>query len=974
MYEEIGKTYGAYTLKQRENLSNMNGIGYVLEHNKTKAKVAVISNDDENKVFSIGFRTPPTDNTGVPHIMEHSVLCGSEKFPVKDPFVELVKGSLNTFLNAMTYPDKTVYPVASCNDKDFQNLMDVYLDAVFHPNIYKHKEIMMQEGWHYECQDENEKITYNGVVYNEMKGVFSSPEQQLERLNMKSLYPDTSYAFESGGDPDEIPDLTQEAFLQFHRTYYHPSNSYIYLYGNMDVEEKLQFIDKEYLSHYEYLKVDSDIKRQTSFSKLREYEEEYAITEEEEEKDKTYLSYNVVVGDSTDRELYLAVEILEYLLINVPGAPLKKALIDAGIGKDVLSCYENSIAQPMFCIIAQNANPENKSAFVQVIRDTLEALVAKGMDKKSLLAALNVFEFQYREANFGKYPKGLMYGLKMFDSWLYDEEKVFTHVDMDETFAYLRKKVDTDYFENILKTYFLDNSHASLVMLKPKKNLEAEHDQKLAEKLTAYKNSLTKEEIANVVAETKALKEYQDREDAKEDLEKIPLLKISDIEKKAKPYLNEEMLLSGQKVVKHDIFTNGITYLSLYFDMKKLPLAYVPYASLLVSMLKQVDTKRYSYQELSSEINLYTGGISVADSIYKNEKLSGEFGAVFQISAKALHSNIVKAMELMEEILFTSNLKDKKRLKEILAEQQAGLRAEIVNSGHVAMANRAMSYFDQGAKYKEMMESVDYYNTIVEWNENFDEIADELIKGLEQTARYLFTKDNLIISITTDQDVQKMLEKPLAKLCQRLYEPADLKEVEVPLSFANEGFKTSSQVQYVACAGNFKEKGYAYTGSLLVLKMIFSYEYLWMNIRVKGGAYGCACTFGRYGTGFFTSYRDPNLDETYKVYEDAAKFVENFSVDERTMTKYIIGAISSLDTPLTPSAYGVQSMAAYLSGMTTEQKQQERDEVLQTTVETIRALAPIVRSVCDTGARATLGNESKIEENASYFKEIKTLL
>ena len=964
MFEKID---GQYRLVEIQTLPQMNGTGYVFYHRKTKARVVVISNDDDNKVFNIGFRTPPKDDTGVPHIMEHSVLCGSEKFPIKDPFVELVKGSLNTFLNAMTYPDKTVYPVASCNDKDFQNLMDVYLDAVFHPNIYKRKEIMMQEGWHYECEDASQPIQYNGVVYNEMKGVFSSPEQQLDRLNMKTLYPDTPYFYESGGDPEYITDLTYEDFIAFHQKYYHPSNSYIYLYGNMDIEEKLAFIDKEYLSHYDYLQVDSKIEKQKPFEQRKEVEEFYAISSEEEEKDKTYLSYNVVVGRSTDPELYLATQILEYVLVNVPGAPLKKALIDAGIGNDIISTYESSLIQPMFSIIAQNANPEDKERFVQVIQDTLQKIVEDGIDRKSLKAAINVYEFQNREANFGSYPKGLMYGLKMFDSWLYEDSCALTHLMVEETFEFLKEQLETDYYEQLVQKYFLDNTHATIVALRPQKGLAAQKEEKLAKKLADYKATLDSQQIEDIVATTKALKEYQDSEDSKEDLEKIPLLTIADIEKKTKPFINEEMSIEGIKTVLHNTFTNGITYLSLCFDMRSLPLNLVPYASLLVSMLKQVDTKNYSYRELASEINLYTGGMSSSTSIYKNENLKGGFGAVFQMKAKVLHNNVAKAVELMKEILFTSNLADEKRLKEIIAEQKVGMRSEITNAGHLAMANRAMSYFDQGAKYKEMMESIDYYETLVDWCEHFEDKKVEIVKNLQETAKLLFTSNHLTVSVTTEEQVEALLSKPLNDLKTALYEDVQLPVPEVPLQFVKEGFKTSSQVQYVSCAGDYKKAGYDYTGALLVLKMIFSYEYLWMNIRVKGGAYGCACTFGRFGNGFFTSYRDPNLKETYKVYENAAAFVEQFDVDERTMTKYIIGAISGLDTPLTPSAYGAHSFAAYLSGISEADKQKERDEVLSANVESIRALAPIVKAVFDEKAFAALGNEGKVLEQEDLF-------
>ena len=430
----------AYELVRKQDVSDLQSVGYLFRHKKTGARVLLLENDDENKVFTIGFRTPPEDSTGLPHILEHSVLCGSKKFPAKDPFVELVKGSLNTFLNAMTYPDKTLYPIASCNDKDFQNLMHVYMDAVFYPNIYERDEIFRQEGWSYKLDEKESDLEYNGVVYNEMKGAFSSPEGVLDRVILNTLFPDTSYRNESGGDPDVIPELTYEQFLNFHKKYYHPSNSYIYLYGDMDMEEKLNWLDQEYLSKFDYLAIDSEIRFQKPFEQMKEVEMAYSITSSESEEDNTYLSYNKVIGTSLDEKLYLAFQILDYALLSAPGAPLKKALVDAGIGKDIMGSYDNGIYQPIFSIIAKNANLEQKEAFIQVVEDTLKEIVKNGMDQKALEAGINYHEFRYREADFGNFPKGLMYGLQMFDSWLYDDEKPFIHVEELKTFAFLKDR------------------------------------------------------------------------------------------------------------------------------------------------------------------------------------------------------------------------------------------------------------------------------------------------------------------------------------------------------------------------------------------------------------------------------------------------------------------------------------------------------------------------------------------------------
>ena len=514
----------AYEVLQTEDLSDLKSKGTLLKHKKSGARVLLMENDDENKVFTIGFRTPPSDSTGVPHIMEHSVLCGSKEFPVKDPFVELVKGSLNTFLNAMTYPDKTVYPVASCNDKDFQNLMHVYMDAVFYPNIYQNDKTFRQEGWSYKLDNPDGELTISGVVYNEMKGAFSSPEGVLDRVVLNSLFPDNTYSVESGGDPEVIPELTYERFLDFHRKYYHPSNSYIYLYGDMNMEEKLRWLDEKYLSDFENEPVDSEIHLQKPFTEMKEVVQEYSIASEESEEDNTYLSYNKVIGTTLDEKLYLAFEILDYALLSAPGAPLKKALLDAGVGKDISGSYDNGVYQPIFSVISKNANVEQKEEFVRVIEDTLKDIVKNGINKKALRAGINYHEFRFREADFGNYPRGLMYGLQLFDSWLYDETKPFIHMQAIPTFEFLKEQVETGYFEELIQKYLLDNTHGSIVIIKPERGRTARMDKELADKLQAYKASLSKEEIDALVKATKELEEYQEEESAPEDLAKIPVL------------------------------------------------------------------------------------------------------------------------------------------------------------------------------------------------------------------------------------------------------------------------------------------------------------------------------------------------------------------------------------------------------------------------------------------------------------------
>ena len=726
-----------YKLLKEEVLEGIKAKGWLLRHKKSGARVVYIENDDPNKVFSIAFRTPPSDSTGVPHIMEHSVLCGSKNFPAKDPFVELVKGSLNTFLNAMTYPDKTVYPVASCNDKDFQNLMHVYMDAVLYPNIYVHDEIFRQEGWSYQLDSVEDKLTYNGVVYNEMKGAFSSPEGVLDRVVLNTLFPDTSYANESGGDPEVIPELTYEQFLDFHRKYYHPSNSYIYLYGDLDIEEKLHWLDREYLSNFDMAEVDSEIGFQEPFERMAEKEIAYSIASDEPEEDNTYLSYNKVVGTSLDRELYLAFQILDYALLSAPGAPLKKALTDAGIGKDIMGSYDNGIYQPIFSVVSKNANVEQKEAFVRLIEDVLGEIAEKGIDKKALEAGINYHEFRYREADFGNYPKGLMYGLQMMDSWLYDDERPFMHIEALDTFAFLKEQVGTGYYEGLIRKYILQNPHGAIVVVKPEKGRTARLDRELGEKLEAYKEHLTREEQELLVKRTKGLEDYQSAEDSEEDLARIPVLKREDISRDIEPIINEEIEIGGIPVIYHEIETNGIGYLDVLFDMSGIEEEMLPYVGILQSVLGIIDTSHYGYGELFNEINVHTGGIGTSLELYSDVTNVREkaFKATFEVKAKALYDKLPVAFEMIGEILTESRLEDTKRLKEILAMLKSRLLMRFQSSGHTTAALRAMSYASPSAKLKDMTSGIEFYEKAAYLESHWEEEKDGLVKVLEKLAR-----------------------------------------------------------------------------------------------------------------------------------------------------------------------------------------------------------------------------------------------
>lgn len=969
-------TWKNYELIQQKELKDLQSEGYLLRHKKSGARVLLMKNDDENKVFTIGFRTPPEDSTGLPHILEHSVLCGSKNFPVKDPFVELVKGSLNTFLNAMTFPDKTVYPVASCNDADFQNLMHVYMDAVLYPNIYEHSEIFRQEGWSYNLESESDKLTYNGVVYNEMKGAFSSPEGVLDRVIMNSLFPDNSYAYESGGDPEVIPELTYEQFLAFHRKYYHPSNSYIYLYGDMDMEEKLEWLDREYLSKFDTLEINSAIEKQEAFEHVKEVEMEYSISSSEEEEDNTFLSYNKVIGTSLDRELYLAFQILDYALLSAPGAPLKKKLVDAGIGTDITGSYENGIYQPFFSVIAKNANLEQKQDFVTLIEDTLSELVKNGIDKKALEAGINYHEFRYREADFGGYPKGLMYGLQIFDSWLYDDEKPFIHVEAIDTFEFLKQKLNEHYFEDLLQKYLLDNTHGSIVVVKPEKGRTARMEKELEEKLQQYKDSLSKEEIEKVVAATRQLVEYQEAEDDEEAMKKIPVLKREDIKREIAPIYNEELNVDGTPLIYHEVETNGIGYADLMFDLAGVEEEMLPYVGILQSVLGIIDTNHYEYGELFNEINVNTGGIGTSLELYPNvtKVKEKEFKATFEMKSKALYEKMPVAFAMMQEILTESKLDDEKRLKEILSMTKSRLQMRFTSAGHTTAALRALSYASPLSKLKDLTSGIAYYELVKRIEENFEQEKGSLITNLKFLVKKLFRPENMMVSYTAARKGLEGVEEYIRTIKKHLFtEPVAETACIIHCEKRNEGFKTSSKVQYVARAGNFIDEGCGYTGALQILKVILSYEYLWQNIRVKGGAYGCMSNFNRIGDGYLVSYRDPNLEKTNEVYEGVAEYLRNFTVSERDMTKYIIGTISGIDQPMTPAAKGDRSMNLYMNHVSPEMILNERTQILEATQEDIRALAEIVEAVLKNNQFCVIGSEEKIEEQKGLFMEQRSI-
>ncbi len=956
-----------YQLIKEKYVEEVSSKVQLLKHIKSGAHILLMANEDDNKVFSIGFKTPPTDDTGVPHILEHSTLCGSKKFPVKDPFIELLKSSLNTFLNAMTFPDKTVYPVASCNEKDFANLMEVYMDAVFYPNVYIHEEIFKQEGWHFELDSIDGDLIYNGVVYNEMKGAFSSPEEVVARASRHALFPDTTYGVESGGDPEFIPNLTYENFKNFHKRFYSPSNSYIILYGNMNMEEKLKWLDEEYLSKFDIIDVDSHIEYQKPFTKPTETEIFYPVGKEESLEGKTYYSYNAIVSTYQETTKNLAFQILTYALLNAPGAPLKQAILNAGIGNDVLSEFDDACLQPTLSIVVKDAYASKLDVLKDVINTTLADLVKNGLDQKSIKAAINYYEFKYREADFGGAPKGLVYALNSMSTWLYDETNPFSPLEFYKAFDEIKMKASEHYFEDLIEQSLLNNNHIAYVTVTPSNTLGDEKEQALKNKLKAYKETLSKEELEKIVQDTKNLKIYQETPSTKEELETIPLLTKQDIANHQPLFSNIEENVEGVKIIKHNFDTRGIGYLEFAFNTKMVPEHLIPYIGLLKQVLGKVDTKNYSFEELSKEININTGGINTTITclnVGDNDVLP-----LFSFATSALNDKVPFVYDMVTEIITSSNFEMKKRLMEIIAETKSQSQMRLMGAGHVASINRALSYIRFANYYNELVDGISQYSFIEDLSYHFDEKYLEIVHNLQELVKHIFRKENLTISYT-GQNFK--YQKETMEFVKHLYQDEVVKEqITFTPNCLNEGFKTPAQVQYVARVGNFKEVG-EYTGAFLVFAMALRYDYLWMKVRVLGGAYGCMSNFTRNGNVYFVSYRDPNLDKTMDVYLNIPAYIDSFNPTEEELTKYIIGAIGELDFPYPPRTMGNKSFYAYLQNITNDDLMKERHQVINATLEDIKALKPLIEKVLADNALCTIGNENRIE-SSTMFKEKKNL-
>ena len=967
---EINKVYSGFRLDRIERIDEINGTAYEMKHEKSGARLIYIDSPDSNKVFNIAFRTTPHNSTGVAHIMEHSVLCGSRKFPLKEPFVELVKGSLNTFLNAMTYPDKTMYPVASKNDKDFHNLMDVYLDAVLYPRVRDDAEIVMQEGWHYELDNAEDELTYKGVVFNEMKGVYSSPDSVLERQMMRELFPDTTYGVDSGGDPDHITDLTYEEFQEFYRVHYHPSNSYIFLYGDMNIEEQLAFLNDEYLSHFDAIEVNTEVGLQAPFTEGKVVSYPYSVGSEEPTDNRTLHSFAYVLPDVTP-EHSLAFEVLTHALLTSPAAPLKQALVKAGIGSDVSGYYLDSIHQPLWTVQATGSNLDKQADLQRIVESTLQELCDNGLDKELLEASLNSIEFALRESDFGGRPIGLAYVIRMMDNWLYDNDPLEL-LHYEEALVNIRKGLSGTYFEDLIRQSILNNNHKVLVSIYPERGLQERKDAEVKEHLTAVKAKMSPEEIEAIVEQTKRLKLRQEAPDSDEALASIPLLELSDLNPNIEEVERRESKIGNTTVHFVPTFTKGINYVGLYFNLSCLTEDELFYADILSDIIGRIDTSEHGYEALAKDINMNLGGLSSDITAISKDGKRDEFTPLMIVRAKALHSKLPDLCRLINEVVQKADYSNDRRLTELVQESKAIWDNEAFRRGNSIVSQRVMAQVSAVGKFRDNG-NFGYYQKISELASNPAALP-LLPDKLADVARKIFRANNVDIMFVGEEGELEAFENLMKPLIET-WDTTELSNdtLKITRLSGNDGIVTAGKVQYVAQGGNFVDHGYKHVGSMSVLETILRYEYLWIRIRVQGGAYGAFANFYDDGNMIFCSYRDPNLVETLNVYKELPQYLREFTLTDREMRKYIIGTMSSLDLPMTPALRGPRAMGMYFSGTKLEDKVEFRKQVIACKPEDIVALADVVEPVLKDNHICTMGNEQKIKDAGKVFDNIISL-
>ncbi len=971
---ELDKSYFGFKLVQKEDIEELNSLALRFEHSATGARVLFLENDDDNKVFSAGFRTPPANDRGVAHILEHSVLCGSRKYPVKEPFMELMKGSLQTFLNAMTFPDKTLYPVASRNKKDFFNLMGVYLDAVFYPKISENT--FKQEGWHHELENTSAELEYKGVVFNEMKGVFSSPESILDRSLAHSLFPDTIYGFESGGDPEAIPDLTYEEFTEFHQKYYHPSNSYLFLYGDGDTSEYLQYLQNNYLQEFSKIEVNSAISLQTPFTEPRRIQFNYPVALEESTEKKTFFIVGYRMGLASDQEHCLGFSILSHLLMGSSASPLRKALMDSELGSEVIGGgFDDNRLETIFAVGLKGTESEHEAKILEIIQNTLKKLADEGIEEDMILSAVNSYDFKLREANFGGFSKGVVYNIQSMSSWLYDADPLM-HLRYDELMEKIKKESSNGYFENLIRSGFLNNPDQSRIVMIPEPGLSAKQAKKTEEKLKDLKSTLSTEEIDRLIEETQLLQELQVTPDSPESLATLPQLGLEDINRESERFPIETKKESAPEILFHDLFANQIAYAQIGFNTQSIPMEKLPYLSLLGTMILGMGTNKRDYVAMSQRMGIHTGGIRPWHFTSATTSDRHQITSYLFFGGRGLMGKLDDLYDVFDELLGEYNFDNSKRLIELIRSAKSDMEDSLIPHGNQYVLSRLQSYQSQLGRYNELTDGISSYRFLEQLLLQAEKDPEAVAEDFRQIAKMIFCQENMLANLTGEAKDYSLFEKKTNALADRFPKSAPpAVELNFPAPACNEGFMSASTIQYVGKGANLYDLGYKHSGQWSVLKSLLSSSYLWDHVRVQGGAYGCMNSFdpltGDYG---FVSYRDPNLEETLKAYDGVAHFLANLDLSKEELTKTIIGCVGRLDPPLSADRKGNIAMIEQLTGKTHEMKQQRRDELLSTTLEDLRSFAPLFEKVRDEGKICVMGGEEKIKASESLFDRVEKLI
>ena len=966
----VGSTHHGFTVEKAEALPEISGCAYVLRHAATGARAMWLATADDNKAFAITFKTPPANSTGVFHILEHSVLCGSDRFPVKEPFVHLLKSSMQTFLNAMTFSDKTMYPVASTNDRDLENLMDIYLDAVLHPAIYKRPRIFEQEGWHYELKGDDAghalpdcPLTYNGVVFNEMKGAFSNPEELLLNGIASSLFPDTPYGWVSGGDPKNIPDLTYEEFLDTHARHYQLSNSYTTLYGNLDIEEKLAFLNERFLGA-----ADRGAGAPNPLPLHRPVSPALLQLPMATTPDNACVGAAYVFATAAQRERVLAADILVDALVGSNEAPLKRAVLESGLGRDVTGFLYDGLLQPMLIFELKGAKPGVAEEFRALVEATCATLVTEGLGKENLEASLAQAEFNLREGDWG-YPDGVGLAIQAMSGWLYDDDAATSYLHYENELARMRAELEDGYFERLLDEAVCRCDYACCVEVVPTDEAGANDE---AVRLAAARAAMDDARADEVVAEAKALHEEQVAPDSEEALATLPHLSLSDIgEGPAEPKTGQ-FVGTPVPCFHHDIDTRHITYAYWYFDLGRVAWDELPYVSVLCGLLGKLDAAGRSAYELDTVCESKLGNLSFFTEVYSDDDDPASSRPKLVVGASALSENVDWLATLPAEIWSETSFADTKRIHDILEQRKLGMEQAFVDSGHAAALSRVGSYFLASSETSEQLGGVDFYRFLRGLLDGYDEKADALVAKLAELASRIFVAVGCEVSLTGPAEDAEAFWKAAGNLRLGSVATGDgvadagcasgAAALVVPQPHVcNEAFIVPANVCYVGEGMAGLPHGVRASGVWRVASQALSFDYLWNEVRVLGGAYGCGfrCTMDALLQ--FYSYRDPAVDPTVRRYEDAAKWLEAWQPTQEELDGFIIACVGGMDAPVKPRALGRRLDATRLSGRKATWREELRAQTLGTTLGQLHELAAPLASLHDDRAICVFGGRPQIE-------------